>query len=62
MLHIDRVSAQVDLLPSDQSATRDLPSTGGPAVVDGGNRERLKALVFEVLRDHLRELERRGVI
>lgn len=62
MLHIDRVSAQVDLLPADRSAASETPSHVTATSTDAAHRERLKALVFEVLQDHLRELERRGLV
>ena len=37
-------------------------SRGTVAPSDALTRERLRPLVMEILRDHLRELERRGVV
>jgi len=64
MLRIDRVTAQMDLLPSNgANATGSTGRLDAAAVLaDPQARERLKELVREALRDHLRELERRGVV
>jgi len=65
MLHIDRVSTEMDVLP-----TAGAPAPGAPAVAadpaailsDPKARDQIKEMVLDVLREHLRELERAGVI
>jgi hypothetical protein len=63
MLRIDRVTTELDVMPSPT----DRESSPGPATVaailaDPRARERVKELVREALNDQLRELERRGVV
>jgi hypothetical protein len=60
MLRIDRVSAEIDVVP----ATPDAAAKVDVAAImsDPQARERIKELVREALSDQLRELERRGVI
>lgn len=62
MLQIDRVKAQMDVLPTnDASSTRDAGDVQrGVPLSDPALKERLRPVVLEILRDHFRELERRG--
>jgi hypothetical protein len=66
MLRIDRVKTEMEILPSGDAAGRapSTSATSGTALLlsDPQARERLKEMVLEVLRDHLRSLERRGVV
>lgn len=65
MLRIDRVKTEMEVLPSGDSAPAGASAPGASAAElfsDPRARERLKELVLEVLRDHLRALERRGVV
>ena len=52
MLRIDRVHTEMELLPSSSR-------TSDGAALD---RQELRRVVLEVLRDELRELERRGAL
>jgi len=52
MLRIDRVHTEMELVPSS-------PRPGEASAPD---RQELRRLVLEVLRDELRELERRGAL
>jgi hypothetical protein len=63
MLHIDRVSAHIDLASSAAGPTAE-PQMSDllAALADPAARAQIKALVHEALRDHLRELERRGIV
>ena len=65
MLRIDRVKTEMEVLPSGDSAPSGASAQGASAaelLADPRTRERLKEMVLEVLRDHLRALERRGVV
>jgi len=65
MLRIDRVKTEMEVLPAQSEAGAvAAPRSAGVAELlgDPRARERFKALVLEVLRDHLRALERRGVV
>lgn len=62
MLRIDRVKTDVNLVPS-AGAPAPLPQSDVAGfLADARARERIKELVLEALREHLRELERRGVV
>ena len=64
MLQIDRVHSEVELVPGEEPTV----ATGAAQAElllrllehDPAARRRLRALVLEVLRDELRELQRRG--
>jgi len=64
MLRIDRVTAQMDVLPlGAANAGGSTPSLDATAVLaDPQARERIRELVRETLRDHLRALERGGLV
>jgi hypothetical protein len=65
MLRIDRVKTEMEVLASDGTGSTPAASANvGVAEVlsDPQARERLKEVVLEVLRDHLRALERGGVV
>lgn len=65
MLQIDRVTSEVDLVPGDEPPTG-TPGAASAEVVlrmlerDPATRRRFGAVMLDVLRDELRELERRG--
>jgi hypothetical protein len=63
MLRIDRVATQMDVVASGGGGANGA-STADPAAMmsDPRTRERIKELVREALAEHLRELERRGVL
>lgn len=65
MLQIDRVHSEVELVPGDEPPVGAAGAAGAEAVLrllerDPAARVRLRSLVLDVLRDELRELERRG--
>jgi hypothetical protein len=64
MLRIDRVTAEMSVLPSSGAdaggSTARFDATA--LLADPQARVRIKELVREALRDHLRELERRGLV
>jgi hypothetical protein len=64
MLRIDRVTTGLDVLPSSNAPGQGSSSPPGTAAIfaDPVARERVKELVREALGEHLRELERRGVV
>jgi hypothetical protein len=63
MLRIDRMTADMDVLPSSGGAAAPQGRPEAAAVLaDPQQRERIKELVREALAEQLRELERRGVI
>jgi hypothetical protein len=63
MLRIDRVKTDVEILPSNGAPSPPSPRSDAAALLaDARARERIKELVLEALREHLRELERRGVV
>ncbi len=60
MIRIDRVTADMDLVPP---AGQEPASADGAGVLsDPRALERIKELVRQALAEHLRELERRGVV
>jgi hypothetical protein len=63
VIQIDRVRTNVDVVGSQTSEgpARSEPAMSA-AVFDGASRERFRDFVLDVLRDHLRDLERRGVL
>jgi uncharacterized membrane protein YqiK len=63
MLVIDRVTTQLEVVPSSDVASASAESAAQIAST-GGERERedLKQTVREVLNDYLRELERQGLV
>jgi hypothetical protein len=64
VLRIDRVRAEVDVLPESEAVgPAGAPETA--SVAEGGradDREWIRDIVLEVLRDQLRQLERRGLL
>ena len=65
MLRIDRVKTEMEVLPSGDAAgsTAAVAATGtAELLADPRSRERLKEIVLDVLREHLRALERGGVV
>jgi hypothetical protein len=65
MLRIDRVKTELEVLPSGDSTPAPHSGAGTSSaelLADPRMRERLRDMVLEVLRDHLRALERRGVV
>jgi hypothetical protein len=66
MLRIDRVKTEMEVVPSGNpsgsSSSGSASRSASELLSDPGTRDRLKDLVLEVLRDHLRALERRGVV
>ena len=62
MIQIDRVRTNVDVV-SQTAESRSRPEAPASIVdFDRASRDRFRDLVLEVLRDHLRDLERRGVL
>jgi len=64
MLRIDRVKTDLEIHPASAAAAMP-PSPRADAaalLADAGTRERIKELVLEALSDHLRALERQGVV
>jgi hypothetical protein len=63
VIHIDRVRANVDVVGGQGGDGRPRPEPAlSIADLDRVSRDRFRDLVLEVLRDHLRDLERRGVL
>ena len=66
MLRIDRVKTEMEVLPSGDAAgsTRAAAAATGSfeLLADPRARERFKEMILDVLRDHLRALERGGVV
>lgn len=66
MLRIDRVKTEMEVLPGGSAAAASSstapPRSASDLLADPAARDRLKEIVLEVLRDHLRALERRGVV
>lgn len=66
MLHIDRVNTEMEVLQRSSVGPAEAPE--GPGLVPGQPaldpqmKERMRDVVMEVLKDHLRELERRGTL
>lgn len=65
MLRIDRVKTELEALPQGGPAAPGGPEaarTPSEILADPRARDRIKELVVEALREHLRDLERRGVV
>lgn len=65
MLRIDRVKTEMDVLPQGGPAAPAAAETArvpSETLGDPRAREHIKELVLEALREHLRDLERRGVV
>lgn len=63
MIHIDRVRTDVDVVGDRTAdAARTQPSMSTAAVFDPISRARFRELVLDVLRDHMRDLERQGLV
>ena len=63
MLRIDRVRTDMEIQASPATSAAASPRADAALLLaDAGARERVKELVLEVLREHLRELERQGVV
>lgn len=64
MITIDRVNADVDVLPQTASGPAAAPPADLVSAVglDPRARARLRDLVLELLAEHLRELEREGLL
>jgi hypothetical protein len=62
VIHIDRVRTNVDVV-GDRTADAARAQASVPTAVglDPVSRARFRALVLEVLRDHLRDLDRQGL-
>jgi hypothetical protein len=60
VIRIDRVTAEMDLVPAGGQGAA--PTDGAAALSDPRTLERIKELVRQALAEHLRELERRGVV
>jgi hypothetical protein len=61
VIHIDRVRTNVDVV-GDRTAEATPPAPMPLAMtVDPVSRARFRDLVLEVLRDHLRDLDRQGL-
>ena len=63
MIQIDRVRTNVDVV-GDRTADAARPQASMPtaAGLDPVSRARFRDLVLEVLRDHLRDLDRQGLV
>ena len=61
MIQIDRVNAEMEVL---RSPAEDAPAPAGQTstALDALSVDRVRRIVMEVLRDHLRDLERRGLL
>lgn len=58
MIQIDRVNADVEV---QRSAAPGAAADGNPLdLLEGAPLDRLRLIVMEVLREHLRDLERQG--
>jgi hypothetical protein len=61
MLHIDRVHAQMEVLPGANTGAAS-PAGATPEPLDPNARRRLSEIVLEVLHEHVRALERQGAL
>jgi hypothetical protein len=61
VIHIDRVNADVEVLRSPAAGVAEPAGPTGLAL-DAVSMERLQRIVMDVLREHLRDLERRGLL
>jgi hypothetical protein len=66
MIHIDRVRTEMEVLSGSTGDARTAASDDASALLgsaaDPAARRRLSELVLDVLREHVRELERRGTL
>ena len=66
MLRIDRVKTEMEVLPRSGPSAAESGTSGGlvpgQAAFDPALKERLRDVVMEILRDHFRQLERRGIV
>lgn len=63
MIHIDRVNAEVEVMRSPAPGGAMEPAASHTAAtIDAHAMDRLQRMVMEVLREHLRDLERRGLL
>lgn len=60
MLHIDRVQTEMEVLPEAEGRREPGARASVALLNDPAFRERLRAVVLEILRDHVRQLERQG--
>jgi hypothetical protein len=57
------VNAEVDVMRSPASSgSTAAPASSTAAGIDAPSMERLRRVVMDVLREHLRDLERRGLL
>ena len=64
-MQIDRVSAEVEILRKEEAGAPGVPSgepVPGQPTSDPALRGRLRDVVMEILSEHLRGLERRGIL
>ena len=63
MIFIDRVTTDIELTegPAAERPPAPQPPTATPTVFHPESRDSFRDFVLDVLRDHLRNLERRGV-
>jgi len=63
VIHIDRVTTDVEVLRSPATGSAMDPGTGSSSGMENGiSTDRLRHMIMEVLREHLRDLERRGLL
>jgi hypothetical protein len=61
VIHIDRVNAHVDIMRSPESGSH-ADGSAPASTTDRLSTERLRTVVLDVIREHLRDLERRGLL
>jgi hypothetical protein len=66
LLRIDRVKTEMEVLPREGPSYAGSATPGGlvagQLAYDPALKERLRDVVLEVLREHFRQLERRGTV
>jgi hypothetical protein len=64
VIHIDRVRTNVDVVGNrpPESGAPQQSMTMAAGSLDRATRDQFRELVLEVLKDHLRDLERRGLL
>jgi len=63
VIHIDRASTDIEISRSPATGSAMDPSTSASSgMADAISTERLRHMVMEILREHLRDLERRGLL